>query len=205
MFSHMTLAFARWIIAPCISENGPSYLMQKPIFRLVGQGAAWVAMFIILSGFVNSLRPIKLARSGQVETALSNLSTSCFRRTFRLFLPALAATVGSWVICQLGAYETARNSDAYWLSITSPKRSQSWGRAIDDLVKAVAYTWTFNPENAYDQPQWALLYLLLGSMIGFTCLLMIVNLTSTFRVLVLVACWRWGWNWDIKIGARSFL
>ncbi|KAG8525838.1 uncharacterized protein KY384_000598 [Bacidia gigantensis] len=203
MFSHMTLAFARYIVAPCISENGPSHLMQKPIFRLVAQGPAWVASFIILSGFVNSLRPIKLAKAGQVESALSNLSTSAFRRSFRLFLPALAATVGSWVMCQMGAYETARNSDAYWLSITSPKRSQSWGTAIDDLIRAVVNTWTFDPNNSYDQPQWALLYLLLGSMICFTCLLTVVNLTSRYRVLVVLACWRWGFNWDVKIGART--
>ena len=203
MFSHMTLAFCRWILAPGLSTDGPSHLMQKPIFRLVGQGAAWVALFIILSGFVNALRPIKLARSGQVESALSNLATSSFRRSFRLFLPALTATIASWFICQLGAYETARNSDAYWLGITSPRKSQSWGMAIDDLVRAVRDTWLFDPNNPYDQPQWALIYLLLASMICFTTLLILINLTPRYRVISVVGLFFWGWNWDIKIGARK--
>ncbi|KAL9633295.1 MAG: hypothetical protein Q9164_004782, partial [Protoblastenia rupestris] len=141
MFSHMTIAFARYIVAPSISENGPSHWMQRPILRLVAQGPAWVACFIILSGFVNSLRPIKLAKSGQIDTALSNLAVSSFRRSFRLFLPALTATTLSWFACQLGAYEIARNSDAYWLSVTSPRRSISWGTAIDDLVRAIRDTW----------------------------------------------------------------
>ena len=200
----MTLAFARWIVAPGISTNGPSYLMQKPIFRLVAQGPAWVALFIILSGFVNGLRPIKLARSGQVDGALSNLATSSFRRSFRLFLPAVTATTASWFVCQFGAYETARNSDAFWLAITSPKKSQSWGIAIDDLVRAVRDTWLFDPNNPYDQPQWALIYLMLGSMICFMALLMFLNLTPMFRVIAVTGVWCWGWNWDIKIGAREY-
>ena len=205
MFSHMTIAFARYIVSPSISENGPSYIMQRPIFRLVGQGPAWVACFIILSGFVNSLKPIKLARSGQVDTALSNMAVSSFRRSFRLFLPALAATILSWFICQLGAYEMARNSDAYWLSVTSPKRSVSWGTALDDLISAIRNTWLFDPENPYDQPQWALLYLLLGSMICFTTLLVTINLTPRYRVSAVLVCWFWGWNWDISIRARTSL
>ena len=203
MFSHMTIAFARYIVIPSMAQNGPSLWMQRPIFRLVAQGPAWVACFIILSGFVNSIRPIKLAKSGQVDTALSNLAVSSFRRSFRLFLPALTATVLSWFICQLGAYETARNSDAYWLSITSPRRSVSWGPAIDDLVRAVRDTWTFNPNNPYDQPQWALLYLLLGSMITFTTLLITINLTPPFRVAACLIGFFWGWNWDVKLGARK--
>ena len=202
MFSHMTLAFARYIVAPNLGDNGPSFIMQRPIFRLVGQGPAWVSIFIILSGFVNSLKPIKLARSGQTETALSNMAVSAFRRSFRLFLPALAATILSWFICQLGAYETARNSDAYWLAITSPKRSSSWGNAIDDLVAAVRDTWLFNPENIYDQPQWAMLYLLMGSMMCFNVLLVTITLTPRYRVGAVLVCWYWGWNWDIKLGAR---
>lgn len=198
----MTLAFARYVVAPSITHDGPSRFLQKPIIRLVGQGPAWVSTFIILSGFVNALRPIKLARAGQVDSALANLATSSFRRSFRLFLPALAATIGSWFICQLGAYETARNSDAFWLAITSPRKSSSWSMAIDDLVRAVRDTWMFDPNNPYDQPQWALLYLLLGSMICFSALLMFVNLTPMWRVMCVIAAWCWSWNWDLKMGSR---
>lgn len=200
MFSHMTLAFARYIVRPGDGEHGPSQWMQRPILRLVGQGPAWVACFIILSGFVNSLKPIKLARQGNIETALSNLAVSSFRRSFRLFLPAAAATIISWFICQFGAYETARNSDAYWLQITSPGISPSWGQAIIDLIYAIRNTWLYNPENPYDQPQWALMYLLQGSMFVFTALLTTINLTPRFRVLTMMTCWFWSWNWGIRIG-----
>ncbi len=203
MFSHMTMAFARWIVIPCQGKNGPVHLMQRPVLRLVSQGAAWVAVFIILSGFVNSLKAVKLARAGQIEPALSNLATSSFRRSFRLVLPATAATTLSWLITQFGAYRTATKSDAYWLYVTSPNPSSSWGTAVEDLVHAFRTTWTYNPENPYDQPQWALLYLLQGSMFVFTALLVTINLTPRWRILTIMFCYFWSWNWGIKLGDRK--
>lgn len=204
MSSHMVLAFARYIVRPADGLHAHSSLLQKPFFRLVGQGPAWVALFFILSGFVNALKPIKLAKAGNIETALSNLGVSSFKRSFRLFLPATAATVISWFICQLGAYETARNSDAYWLYTTSPKQSLCWTDAINDLVYAIRTTWTYNPDNPYDQPQWALLYLLQGSMFVFTVLLVTINLKSSFRLAALVMCYFWSFNWGIKLGDRKW-
>lgn len=200
----MVLAFARYIVRPADGLHGVSHLMQKPFFRLVGQGPAWVALFFILMGFVNALRPIKLARAGEVESALKNLGVSSFKRSFRLFLPATTATILSWFVCQLGAYETARKSDAYWLYTTSPLPSASWGAAVVDLLSAIRQTWSFLPDNPYDQPQWALLYLFQGSMFVFTTLLVTVNLKPLFRVAVLVLCYFWSFTWSIKIGDRMF-
>lgn len=203
VFSHLTIAFARFIVRPGDGVGGPSRYMQLPIFRLVGQGPAWVACFFILSGFVNSLKPIKLARAGQIDTALSNLAVSSFRRSWRLFLPATAATLISWFICQVGGYETARQSDAYWLYVTSPSPSYSWATAVGDLFIAIRKTWTYDPDNPYDQPQWALLYLLQGSMFVFTALLVTINLTPRFRTFCLAVCWFWSWNWGIRLGDRK--
>ena len=200
----MVLAFARYIVRPADGLHGHSSVFQKPFFRLVGQGQAWVALFFILSGFVNALKPVKLAKAGNIETALSNLGVSSFKRSFRLFLPATAITVISWFLCQLGAFETARNSDAYWLYTTSPKQSLGWTDAIKDLMYAIRTTWTYNPDNPYDQPQWALLYLLQGSMFVFTVLLVTMNLRSSFRVSALVICYFWSFNWGIKLGDRKW-
>ena len=199
----MVLAFARYIVRPADGSHGESQWLQKPILRLIGQGPAWVALFIILMGFVNALKPIKLARAGNVDTALSNMAVSSFKRTFRLFLPATAATVLSWFFCQLGAYETARNSDAYWLYITSPLPSETWPKAIADLLRAIRTTWEYNPDNPYDQPQWALMYLLQGSMYVFGALLISVNLRPRFRVIMFIFCYFWSFNWGIKLGDRE--
>ena len=200
----MTLAFARYIVRPADSQNGSSSLMQRPILRLVAQGPAWVALFFILSGFVNALKPIKLARSGSIETALSSLATSSFRRPFRLILPATTTTVISWFMTQLGAYETAKNSDAYWLYNTSPNPSETWSKAVEDLVSAIRTTWLYEPSNPYDQPQWALIYLLQGSLFVFAVLLLTINLTPRFRVLAVAVCYFWSLNWSNVLHDRMY-
>ncbi|SLM39734.1 Acyltransferase 3 [Lasallia pustulata] len=198
--SHMVIAFCRHLMLPSGSENGPPQLFQRPFFRLISQGSAWVAIFFILSGYVNALKPVKLARAGNVDTALSNLAVSSFRRSFRLFLPGVAATVLSWFLCQLGAYETARRSDAYWLYATSPGPSDSWGTAVEDLVAAIRMTWKFRGENPYDQPQWCMFWLLLASMIVFMTLVATVNLTPTYRVLIISVLYFLSWDWTRLIG-----
>ncbi len=203
MCSHLTLCFARYIVPPSFGEDKGSALMQRPIFRLVGQGPAWVACFFILSGFVNALKPVKLARAGNTETALSNLAVSSFRRSFRLFLPATTATIISWFITQLGAYETARQTDAYWMYSTSPAKSASWWDAIGDLARAIQSTWCYWPNNPYDQPQWALLYLLQGSMFVFTALLVTINLTPKFRMACLAILCVWSTSWGLKLADRT--
>ncbi|KAL9121298.1 MAG: hypothetical protein Q9187_002141, partial [Circinaria calcarea] len=196
----MVLCVARRLVIPCCAADGKSVLLfQRPIFRLVAQGHAWVAIFFILSGFVNALKPVKLARSGDVETALFNLAVSSFRRSFRLALPAAAATVISWALCQFGAYELARHSDAFWLYTNTPAPSMSWGTAIEDLVNGLRATWTFEATNPYDQPQWALIYLLQGSMMVFTALLITVNLTPFYRTATLTLFSLWSYDLSYKL------
>lgn len=163
-----------------------------------------MALFFILSGFVNALKPIKLAKSGQIETALSNLAVSSFRRTFRLMLPAAAATLLSWTLCQMGAYEYARHGDAYWLYTYTPGASSTWGTALDDLVVALGRTWTLGEVNYYDQPQWALVYLLQGSMMIFCALLVTINLRPTWRLVCLGIFALWSFDWSYKIRDRKF-
>jgi hypothetical protein len=169
----------------------------------VAQGHSWVALFFILMGFVNALKPIKLAKQRKADTALSNLAVSAFRRTFRLILPATTATVISWLVCQLGMYETARNGDAYWLYTYTPSMSQSWGTAMEDLVYALRMTWSFNDINAYDQPQWALVYLLQGSMFIFCALLITVNLTSRWRTIFTFGFAFWSLDWTLQSRDRK--
>ena len=113
-------------------------------------------------------------------------------------LPAAAATVLSWVICQMGLYEMARNGDAYWLYTYTPVMSYSWGMALEDLIRAMRATWTLGTINVYDQPQWALIYLLMGSMMVFCALLMTVNLRPGWRMATLGVFALWSFDWSYK-------
>ncbi|KAJ5511634.1 Acyltransferase 3 [Penicillium expansum] len=141
---------------------------------LVIQGQAWVAIFLVLLGFVNALKPLQLARRGATADALATLSTGAFRRKWRLVFPAALMTILAWLLCQFGAFQLGRRVDAYWLRATSPQQSPSLVAAIVDLIRQIAGTWMYG-ENAYDQPQWALLPLFRGSLYVFMTLLALLG------------------------------
>lgn len=197
--SHLVLCFGRHLVNPCCTQDGSPGLFQRPILRLIASGHSWVAVFFILLGFVNALKPIKQARNGDWESALSDISTAAFRRSFRLVLPASLATIISWMFCQIGAYELSRNSDAYWLYTNTPPQSDSWCGAIHDLVRELLSTWRPGDGNLYDQPQWALIYLLQGSIVGHFVLVATVQLSSIWRSIALCLCIFWSWSWSYEL------
>ena len=203
MCSHLSLSFARYIVRPSDGPGKPIAWMQLPILRLVIQGPAWVAMFFVLSGFVNGLKPLQLIQAGDIEGALSNMSVSSFRRPFRLVLPATAATVIAWLLAQFGAFELGRQSEAYWIRITSPQASPTWSQAFVDLSNALRTTWMYPPHNPYDQPQWAMVYLLQGSFMISLVLLLVANLNSRFRILAVSLCCYLSLNLGKKLGDRK--
>ncbi|PGH06076.1 hypothetical protein AJ80_08244 [Polytolypa hystricis UAMH7299] len=190
--SHITLCFCRSIVPPSQGYDGPVALFQRPILRLIGQGNAFVAVFFVLLGYVNSLKAISLSRTGSIPDALSNLASSSFRRSGRLIFPAAACTLISWFLCQIGFFDFARRSDAYWLQVTTPVPSASWGQAVYDLAHELVYTWIYK-ENRYDQPQWALAHLFKGSMYIFMVLLATINATPAFRLSAEVILYIWSW------------
>ncbi|KAL9617107.1 MAG: hypothetical protein Q9160_008097 [Pyrenula sp. 1 TL-2023] len=192
------------MVLPRSAEKGPYFIFQLPIFRLFAQGQAWVAIFFVLLGFVNSLKTIQQSRSGEHAAALSALASSSFKRTGRLVFPAATVTVLAWFACQLGFNRLALSSEAYWMRITSSEPSASWVVAIDDLIKAIISTWFF-AENPYDQPQWALVYLFKGSLYVFMVLLATNRTTPRFRVLVYAILYTWSWSiGECLVGTNVF-
>ena len=202
--SHVVICYARGLIPPCCAfESDKPYLFQRPIFRLVASGHSWVAIFFILMGFVNALKPLQLARSDQVDKALQKLASSSFSRILRLVLPATAATIISWLICNLGLYSTSAQSDAFWLNVNTPQPSSDWSVAVIDLFHGLKATWVYGDQNPYDQPQWALIYLLQGSIMIISALSLVVTMTSTWRTVAIVFLAYWSLNWSRILGDRK--
>ncbi|KAI5286018.1 hypothetical protein KEM52_002183 [Ascosphaera acerosa] len=193
--SHLVMCFARSMIPPNTGTDQPARWYQLPFVRLLGQGNAWVAVFFVLLGYVNALKPIQCARAARAADALANLARSCFRRTGRLVFPAAAITVLCWLACQLGLWQLARRSDAFWLQETSPPPSDSWAAALADLLRELVGTWMYGA-NKYDQPQWALAHLFAGSMYAYLVLLATCNATGSFRLAVMVLLYFWTWVSD---------
>jgi hypothetical protein len=191
--SHICLSFWQQLITPTTDgPDGPPMLFQRPILRLVVQGQSFVALFFILMGFVNSLKPLKQAQSNQIEEALLTLARSALNRSARLVLPAATVTCLAWLACQLHLNEIARKSDAYWLYNTSRGVIPDLGNALTMLKDALVACWVWG-DNPYDQPQWALKWLLIGSFWIFCVLLMTITTRPLFRMCVLSAAYWYSW------------
>jgi len=111
-----------------------------PFFRLLLHGGFMaVAIFFIMSGYVCSIKPLKLSRDGKSDAARMNIASSAFRRVIRLAIPAGLATTISWFLCQLGAFDLAHSTlpEWGWLHFQSPWASPDWFTAVQDLFRAL--------------------------------------------------------------------
>ena len=167
-----------------MSDKLPPTLFQLPFFRCLVMGRSSVAAFALLAGYVNSLKPFKLSRSGNADAALSGVAKSSFRRTGRFVAPAVIATICSWLTCQFGGYNIAHIADSAWIRDTSPEPSPSFAAAIYDLFSNLGTTW-LDGYNAYDRIQWTLTYLLKGSMMTYLTLFATVYVKPRWRFLIL--------------------
>ena len=166
--------------------------VHLPLLRLPAQGAPWVSLFFVLTGYVNAIKPIRQARNGNGNQALLSLALSAFRRTGRLVLPATIATITSWVICQLGLFEIGRTCEALWIRDTSPKPGPGVTGSIRLLVTNLFTTWTTG-FNVYDKNQWTFPFLLKGSMLVFITLLATLRIHSNYRTLVFLGLYAFNW------------
>jgi len=147
---HLTESSHLEFIPTCCNHAGRSRLAQWSFVRLLFIGGnSWVAIFSILSGFINALKALKLARNGRTEAALANLSVSAFRHSFWSILPATVATVIRFLACGLGAYNQVRLGSAWWVRVRSPPprgffevhcSSSSWHSRRLGLFRQIIHT-----------------------------------------------------------------
>lgn len=174
-----------------------------PIFRLVLHGGFLaVAVFFIMSGYVCSIKPLKLCRAGKPDEARKVIASSAFRRVVRLALPAGIATTMSWLLANLGGYNMAHGLSEYsWLNFHSAWGSQDWPTAVEDLIKALVssfflaqdvlmqlHTWTYDGQiwstgrNRYEMIQWTLAIELRGSFLVYLALVVTASFTPAHRI-----------------------
>lgn len=76
--------------------------LQLPFIRVIFCGFPMVHIFFVISGVALSYKPIKLARARQHGALLETLSSSTFRRMFRLYLPPMASSLFVMVAAYVG-------------------------------------------------------------------------------------------------------
>jgi peptidoglycan/LPS O-acetylase OafA/YrhL len=86
------------------------HLLQLPILRLVHAGHAVVALFFLVGGYVNAVKPLQLIRNQRYAELTPAVSSSLLRRAFRLYLPAMAATLTTALLTYAGLLEPSRHN-----------------------------------------------------------------------------------------------
>lgn len=192
MTSHVGLGYADFLEAPR-RANQPAYWYNAPFARVIFEGSPWVSVFLILTGFVNALKPLKQARSGNYDGTLASLASSCFRRSLRLMLPCTVATVFCWVMAELGAFKTGSKVMSGWMAGTSPVPSGGIWAAICTLFRAVLDTWSWN-NNELERNQWAMLFFLKGALAVYVFLLATSRTQAKYRMFITAGLVAYGWR-----------
>jgi peptidoglycan/LPS O-acetylase OafA/YrhL len=100
--SHLIPPRETWLLVPYGVENHDgvnnqegmgSNPLQLPIIRLLVSGRPMVQMFFVISGYVLSIKLIRLIRSDQHEKVSDLLVSFIFRRGIRLALPAVVGLI----------------------------------------------------------------------------------------------------------------
>lgn len=190
--SHISRAFAPTLLGPQISDNTGPTIFHLPFVRLPAQGPPWVALFFLLTGYVNAMKPLKQARAGNTTAAFQTLASSSLRRTARLVLPTTVATVLSWLVCQLGGYKLANRCESDWIKFSSTEPSTGVFAAVGDLLRNIFTTW-LSGANRYDPVQWTLVFLLKASLFVYITLLATVRTQSFYRMLIFTGLYAFSW------------
>ncbi|KAK3368740.1 acyltransferase family-domain-containing protein [Podospora didyma] len=197
--THVSRALDFPLFWPADNKDAGPRIMQLPYLRIPGQGRIGVPIFAFLTGFVCAYKPLKLAyQQGNVPASLKSIARSAFRRPPRLILPALIATVFSFILSCFGAYKAATRCDSFWVRFDAPE-ILPFRENFQRLFRSALTTWT-NTENVYDRHQWAMRPLLVGAFQVYIVLAATIGMRFRYRIMVHVLLMLY---WLMNVGALT--
>ena len=176
--------------------EGHNTTIQRIPFRLLWSGFSMVSLFFVISGYVLSYKPLKQMRSKKMSELQTTLTSSVFRRAFRLFLPGMIATVIAGLFVYLGAFEAGRriwNTDENYLGLHEPSPPLHPGliNQISDAIKCSTWIldiWKWHDDSVstgdYDYHTWTLPVEFRCSMALFLMQIATAKLRQNMRLLV---------------------
>ncbi|OCK88142.1 uncharacterized protein K441DRAFT_690744 [Cenococcum geophilum 1.58] len=189
---HLCTAFVPWLHSPAHSAKEAPYIFQLPFLRLCVGGRSAVALFFLITGYVNSIGPIGKSRAGNTEAAFTGIARSALARSGRLVLPTLIATLFSWFLANTNAYHMTKHVDSTWIRQGWHRQEPTVWAALKSLFRAEVETWT-NGWDEYDGTQWTLRLFLEGSMMVYMTMLATILVTPRARKLVFVLLYLYSW------------
>ena len=172
------------------------HLFQLPVLRIFYSGGAMVSIFFVISGYVLSSKPLRLALEGHQQELLDNLVSSTFRRGPRLFLPCVVSTFCTAILAMTGAFVDEGVARHYPRAETMFAQLGSW---IHETL------WFVNPVEGgtgFESNLWTIPTEFQGSLMIFLCALGLSRCRSSIRLGFLgcfILYWLWFGYWALVL------
>ncbi|KAK5061477.1 hypothetical protein LTR84_008021 [Exophiala bonariae] len=170
-------------------------IMYQPILRLYSAGPAMVNLFFVISGYVLSLRMLKLMRAQQSGQLLDCLASSMFRRYLRLYVPTALATFLTMIMIHLGWCKKA---------LLLPTWSQQFWDWLMDVgyssnpFEAVAGWYTLDGyRTKFLDQMWTIPVEFRGSIILFAFCTATCKLSTRARIWTSLAIITFSYYWEV--------
>ncbi|XDG05073.1 hypothetical protein ABKA04_004688 [Annulohypoxylon sp. FPYF3050] len=204
VLTHIARAFDGELFLPASHEGAQPRPMQLPFLRILVQGRIGVTIFSFVTGYVCALKPLKLYRQNNQESAFTSIAKSALRRVPRLVIPCAFATFLIWIMANLGMFLVAKQSDCWWCGKTAPDRQATAFLSVKHLIQNIVSTWT-RGQNAYDGNQWTLLPLLKGSMEVYIFVIATAYIRPQIRMILSLMMFAYFWiGSDSAFGMQFF-
>lgn len=189
------LVFVRHFLLPWIStidhgfgqEVGDGSVLQFPLIRVLSSGPN-VPVFLVVSGYIMSLKPIRLSREGQLPLAWGSLASSTFRRAFRIFTLPLFSSFVVMFLVQLGIFDYPYETLPGHIP-AHPQRLEGIIKQLLDWLNFAFYeltnpwTWSIHLPLDYGAHLWTIPLQFRCSMVLFLLLLSLLKLSRFSRTI----------------------
>ncbi|CAD6591163.1 MAG: hypothetical protein ASARMPREDX12_005011 [Alectoria sarmentosa] len=169
------------------TEKRPSSLVQLPFVRVIYSGRPMVHVFFVISGFVLSRKPLRLARAHKYDDLHKALSSSVFRRGIRLYLPAAFSTF--FVLLLIRAGWARHPVEGGFLA-----QIGDWTSAMFDMTEP--WQWDVIHNLRYDMHTWTLPVEMSMSMLLFVTVTGLSRCKAPIRLgmmmMVMLYCFQGG-------------
>ncbi|KAJ9641661.1 hypothetical protein H2204_002723 [Knufia peltigerae] len=178
------------------SRDTQVWIMRVPFIRLIYYGKAAVFLFFVISGYVLSVKPLRLIRSKSYLELHKTISSSFLRRAIRLYLPCLIASFIACNLTSLGFFDNAsvvykHFSQFIFLKERPPPRvsfTSQWRGYLNnaDFIFSGTIPWDKDTNvlnyHSYDDHQWTIPKEFQSSMAVFALLVTTSRMLPFFRM-----------------------
>ncbi|KIW16072.1 hypothetical protein PV08_06123 [Exophiala spinifera] len=181
------------------SRDTQVWIMRVPFIRLIYYGKAAVFLFFVISGYVLSVKPLKLIRSKSYLEFQKTISSSFLRRAIRLYLPCLIASFIACNLTSLGFFDDAsivykQLSDFIFLKERPPPHvtlASQWRGYLSNAEFIFSGTIPYDKDTnvlnylSYDDHQWTIPKEFQSSMAVFALLVTTSRVRTFFRMVII--------------------